>query len=113
MSCYIQSKLELTEEEKTKFGEVAVELANKWNELMQDLDKKENNKKERLTVQISSEVIDRIKDAVYWTPGLTLSALSEEAFIKIIDFLESERKSPFPKRKEELKSGRPIKDKKG
>lgn len=112
MSCYIQSKIELTEEEKTKFGEVAIALANKWNELMDDLNKKENTKKERVTVQISSDVIERIKDAVYWTPGLTLSSLAEEAFAQVVDDLESERKAPFPKRKEELKTGRPIKDRK-
>lgn len=60
---------------------------------------KKPSKKQRITVQISEDVIERIKNAVYWTPGLTLASLAEEAFSKIIDALEDERKSPFPKRK--------------
>jgi predicted DNA binding CopG/RHH family protein len=65
-------------------------------------------KKQRITVQISEEVIERIKNAVYWTPGLTLAALAEEAFSRAVDELEEENKAQFPKRKEELKTGRPI-----
>lgn len=64
--------------------------------------------KQRITVQISLDVIERTKNAVYWTPGLTLASLAEEAFSKAVDKLEKERKAPFPKRKEELKTGRPI-----
>lgn len=64
--------------------------------------------KQRITVQISLDVIERLKNAVYWTPGLTLASLAEEAFSKAVDVLENERKTPFPKRKEELKTGRPI-----
>jgi predicted DNA binding CopG/RHH family protein len=68
-----------------------------------------SSQKQRITVQISENVIERIKNAVYWTPGLTLAWLAEEAFTKAVDVLEEERKTPFPKRKEELKTGRPIK----
>ena len=67
-----------------------------------------SSSKQRITVQISVDVIERIKNAVYWTPGLTLTSLAEEAFSKAVDSLENERKAPFPKRKEELKTGRPI-----
>ncbi|MGI2298250.1 hypothetical protein ACRRVB_00215 [Candidatus Cardinium hertigii] len=65
--------------------------------------------KQRITVQISQYVIERLKNAVYWTPGLTLASLAEEAFSKAIDTLENEREAPFPSRREELKTGRPIK----
>ncbi len=64
--------------------------------------------KQRITVQISVDVIERLKNAVYWTPGLTLASLAEEAFSKAVDELENEREAPFPKRKEELKTGRPL-----
>lgn len=64
--------------------------------------------KQRITVQISAEVIERVKNAVYWTPGLTLASLAEQAFSKAVNALENERKVPFPQRKEELKTGRPI-----
>lgn len=70
--------------------------------------KKQKTKKQRITVQISEDVIERIKNAVYWTPGLTLASLAEESFSKTVDALENEREAPFPKRKEELKTGRPI-----
>lgn len=70
--------------------------------------KKAKQVKQRITVQISEDVIDRIKNAAYWTPGLTLASLAEEAFSRAVDVLENERGAPFPKRKEELKTGRPI-----
>ena len=66
-------------------------------------------KKQRITVQISEEVIDRIKNAVYWTPGLTLASLAENALSKAVDDLERQRDDVFPRRQEELKTGRPIK----
>lgn len=70
--------------------------------------RQKSSRKQRITVQISEDVIERIKNAVYWTPGLTLASLAEEAFVKVVDALEEEREAPFPKRKEELKTGRPI-----
>jgi len=70
--------------------------------------KQKSSKKQRITVQISEDVIERLKNAVYWTPGLTLASLAEEAFSKAVDQLEEEKEAPFPKRKEELKTGRPI-----
>jgi len=79
-------------------------------------------KKQRLTVEISEEVVERAKNAVYWTRGLTLAQLTEEALEKAIAALEKsstvyddktgnplkEKSDPFPKRREELKSGRPV-----
>jgi hypothetical protein len=70
--------------------------------------KPKKTKKQRITVQISEAVIERIKNAVYWTPGLTLASLAEDAFSKFVDELEKEKGATFPKRKEELKTGRPI-----
>lgn len=82
-----------------------------------------NAKKQRLTVQISEDITERAKNAVYWTRGLTLAQLTEEALEGAIKALEKnsvifddgtgnplkEKGTPFPNRKEELKSGRPIK----
>lgn len=62
----------------------------------------------RLTVQVHSEVLERVKNAVYWTPGLTLAALAEEALIKAVDALEKKCGKEFPTRAEELKGGRPL-----
>lgn len=66
-------------------------------------------KKARITVHLPVEVIQRVKAAVYWTPGLTLAALAEEAFTKAVDRLEKERGKPFEIRTGPLKTGRPIK----
>ena len=78
--------------------------------------------KQRLTVQISEDVIERAKNAVYWTRGLTLAQLTEEALEKAVSLLEKNsviyddktgeplknKGQPFPERKHELKTGRPI-----
>ena len=65
-------------------------------------------KKRRLTLKISEGLIERFKNAVYWTPGITLSSLAEEGLFWAVRNLEQERKGPFPQREEELKTGRPI-----
>src|SRR5918912_3973516 len=64
---------------------------------------------ERLTVHVPVELIDRVKNIVYWTPGLTLARLAEEALTKEVEKREQERGEPFPHRTEELRGGRPLK----
>lgn len=65
--------------------------------------------KERLTVHLPVDLIDRVKNAVWWTPGMTLASLAETALAKEIDKMEKKRGGPFPPRKAELKGGRPMK----
>jgi len=65
--------------------------------------------KERLTVHLPVDLIDRVKNVVYWTPGLTLAGLAEEAFAEAVAAMEKKRGEPYPPRKENLKGGRPIK----
>lgn len=38
--------------------------------------KKSHPKKQRITVQVSEKVVERVKNAVYWIPGLTLASFS-------------------------------------
>lgn len=65
--------------------------------------------KRKLTVQISENIIERVKNAVWWTPGLTLSEFSEKALVKFVDDLENENGGPFVVRKnEKMRSGRPL-----
>ena len=66
-------------------------------------------KRERLTAKLPVEVIERVRNAVYWTPGMTLAGLTERALSAYIDALEAERGEAFPQRQGELKLGRPIK----
>jgi hypothetical protein len=65
--------------------------------------------KERLTAKLPVELIERVRNAVYWTPGLTLARLAAIALTKYLDDIETERGAPFPPRQSELKAGRPIK----
>jgi hypothetical protein len=69
----------------------------------------ERELKERLTVHLRRSVIDRAKDAVYWTPGLTLAGLAEDAFVKVLEELERKHGGRFDPRRGELKGGRPVK----
>lgn len=66
-------------------------------------------RKERMTFHLPLEVIERVKNAVYWTPGLTLADLAAEALREAVDRMERKRGEPFPPRKAELKGGRPMK----
>jgi hypothetical protein len=66
-------------------------------------------KKERMTFHLPVEVMDRAKNAVYWTPGLTLAELASQALTEAVDRMEKKRKEAFPPRKAELKGGRPMK----
>lgn len=65
--------------------------------------------KTRMTFHLPVDVIERAKNAVYWTPGLTLADLAARALTRALDEIEHKRRSPFPRRKEELKGGRPVK----
>lgn len=66
-------------------------------------------KKERLTVHVPQDLVDRVKNAVYWTPGLTLARMAEEALLAEVERREKGRGEPFPVRAEELRGGRPMK----
>lgn len=79
--------------------------------------------KQRITVQISEQIVERAKNAVYWTRGLTLAQFVEQSIESALMSLEGEaiifddksgeplkqKGEPFPERSEELKSGRPVK----
>lgn len=67
----------------------------------------EADNKERIQVYIDAGVVERAKRAVFWTPGLTLTALVEEALAREVDRREAERGEPFPERRGRLTPGRP------
>ncbi|MFH1567088.1 MAG: hypothetical protein ABIL09_03750 [Gemmatimonadota bacterium] len=64
--------------------------------------------KQRLTVNLPVGLIERARNAVYWTPGLTLAALTEEALLKALARLEKDNGGPFRPRSGKLPAGRPI-----
>lgn len=63
--------------------------------------------KQRLTVTLPAELLDRLRNAVYWTSGLTVAGLIEQSLTEALDRMEKQHGEPFPPRTEELKGGRP------
>lgn len=53
-------------------------------------------KKVRISAEISGDVADRIKNAVYWTPGMTMAGFIEESLANGIEDLEQEKDEKFP-----------------
>lgn len=66
-------------------------------------------KKQRVTIHIPVELIEKVKNAVFWEPGLTIAAFAEMALGNAVQEMEKERGAPYPLRKYQLKSGRPMK----
>lgn len=65
-------------------------------------------KKQRVTIHIDVDLIDRVKNAVYWEPGLTLTEFAQTAFEKQLKKMETAWGEAYPKRKHQLKGGRPM-----
>ena len=61
----------------------------------------------RLTVRLPGDLVDRLRDAVYWSPSLTLAWLIAQSLRTSLAEMESLRQSPFPKRTNALRAGRP------
>ena len=64
--------------------------------------------RDRITVPLSAELQERIRNAVFWTPGLTLRALAHRGFTHALEEIERTNGGPFPARHGELPTGRPI-----
>jgi hypothetical protein len=63
--------------------------------------------KQRVTITMPPDLLDRLRNAVYWTPHLTLAGFIEAAVDGRLNELEKQNGEPFPTRMEELKGGRP------
>jgi hypothetical protein len=68
----------------------------------------ENHKKEKLTVHLTHDLIERVKNAAYWNPRLTIASIAELGVRYAIEQVEAENNGPYPPREAELKGGRPI-----
>lgn len=65
--------------------------------------------KERLTVYLTKELVEKVKNIVYWTPGLTLGAFAHEALEREVAKREQKNGGTFAPRQSRLKAGRPMK----
>jgi hypothetical protein len=63
-----------------------------------------------VTFQLPAMLADQARNAVYWTPGLTMAKLMEDALTAHLRRLQKDRGEPFPSRGgAALKTGRPVK----
>ncbi len=61
----------------------------------------------RLTVSLPGDLVDRLRNAVYWSPDLTLAWLIAQSLRASLTDMETARQGPFPKRTNALRAGRP------
>jgi post-segregation antitoxin (ccd killing protein) len=104
--------------EKTRLGRNAFEDESPHSDLKRKanlpagkgLEKKprEGGNRAALTVSIREDLIEQARDAVFWTPGLTVAGLVETALKAELDRLEKRQGKPFESRKGELTAGRPV-----
>ncbi len=63
--------------------------------------------RERVTIALSAELMERARNAVWWNRG-TLAGLVEDAVAEALERLERENGGPFKARSEALKPGRRV-----
>lgn len=61
----------------------------------------------RMTVNLPADLVDHLRNAVYWNPGLTLAWFMAQAVRSSLTELEATHRGPFPKRARPLRVGRP------
>lgn len=62
--------------------------------------------RQRVTADVPEEIAEAARNAVYFTPGLTLRDLLASALDREVKRLEKEQGKPFPQREKPLKRGR-------
>ncbi len=67
----------------------------------------------RVTLNLPIDLLDQLRNTVYWTPGVTLTGLIKSALCESLARMEQRHGRPYPPRLGELKCGRPRKMKGG
>jgi hypothetical protein len=65
-------------------------------------------KRQKSTVNVRIDLMDRVKNAAYWVPGLTVTSIVEMGLIYALEQVEKQHGGPFPAREAELVGGRPL-----
>ena len=65
--------------------------------------------RQKLTVHLPADLADRVKNAAYWNPRLTIAGIAEQGIKSAIERYERENGGRYPPREGELVGGRPIK----
>ena len=71
-------------------------------------EKKAIRKRHKVSAEVDYDVAERVKNAIYWTPGLTMARFIEKALEDAIQKLEDEKGGRFDAREMELVGGRPM-----
>jgi uncharacterized protein (DUF4415 family) len=66
-------------------------------------------KKAKITLMLDGDLVERIKNAVYWNPSLTVAGVAMEGIKKALKEIEDQNQGPYPVRNSELRAGRPLK----
>jgi hypothetical protein len=61
---------------------------------------------EAMTFRVASSIAQRLRNAVYWTPGATATAIVEDGLIMKLDAMEKANGGPFQQRGGPIKTGR-------
>lgn len=69
---------------------------------------KEAPGKKQLAVILSAGLVERAKNVVYGTPGVTLAGLVAEGLLKAVERRERANGGPFKARRKDLSPGRPV-----
>ncbi|HSE60299.1 MAG TPA: hypothetical protein VLA99_16490 [Nitrospiraceae bacterium] len=67
----------------------------------------------RVTLNLPADLVEQLRNTVYWTPGVTLTGLIKDALHESLERLEQRNGRRYPTRLGELKSGRPRKVRNG
>jgi len=65
--------------------------------------------RQKLTVHLEASLAERVKNAAYWNPRLTIAGIAEQGIRLAIEKCEREHGGKYPQRDGELVGGRPIK----
>ena len=64
------------------------------------------HKRQRMTVSLPAELLERMRDAAYWTSGTTMAGLISSAMEDLLHNLETQNGRPFSLGLQDLKPGR-------
>ena len=69
----------------------------------------EKRLRQKLTIHLDEDLANRVKNAAYWNPRLTIAKIAERGIRLALADVEKENKGRYPQRESELVGGRPIK----
>jgi hypothetical protein len=58
--------------------------------------KRQGQKKEKLTVHVTHDLAERVKNAAYWNPRLTIAAIAERGLARVMEEIEQQNGGPYP-----------------